>query len=61
MYTSGNVDDKGQPLTVVYEQIKNGWNIAVTLSESGGFQQISFVNSIATTKVGFFWESANEV
>jgi len=38
------------PLKVVYENCGPRWEVALTLSDKG-FQQISFVNSIATTKV----------
>lgn len=37
--------------TVVYEKINSRWEIAFALSE-GTFQQISFANSISTTKGG---------
>ena len=38
------------PRKVLYEQVNPRWEVCVTLS-SVGFQQASFVNSIATTKV----------
>lgn len=38
--------------TVVYERINERWEVAFTISESGSFQQVSFANSIATTKGG---------
>ena len=50
MYVKHCVDDNGQPLKVVYEQVNDRWEVAVALSDKG-FQQISFANSIATTKV----------
>jgi hypothetical protein len=50
LYTKDKVDDNDMPLKICYEQPHERWEIAVTLSEKG-FQQISFVNSIATTKV----------
>ncbi|KAF8338185.1 DNA topoisomerase [Cantharellus anzutake] len=45
--------DGGAPLkpTIVYEQTPR-WEYAFVLSDSGAFQQVSFVNSIATTKGG---------
>lgn len=50
LYVKGKTDDNNQPLKVVYENVNDRWEVAVTLSEKG-FQQVSFVNSIATTKV----------
>lgn len=44
------VDDAGQPLKIVYEQVSERWEISVTISDQG-FQQASFVNSISTSKV----------
>ena len=38
-------------MKVVHEIVNDRWEVAVTMSEKG-FQQASFVNSIATTKVG---------
>lgn len=38
------------PRKVVYEAVNPRWEVAVTASNHG-FQQASFVNSIATTKV----------
>ena len=43
-------DDNGMPLKVIYENVNPRWEIAVALSDKG-FQQVSFVNGIATTKV----------
>jgi DNA topoisomerase-2 len=37
--------------TVIYEQIGPRWEVAFAVSE-GSFQQVSFANSIATTKGG---------
>ena len=50
LYIKNKVDDNGSPLKVVYEMVNDRWEVAVTLSEKG-FQQVSFVNSIASTKV----------
>lgn len=41
----------GNPLKIVYEQAGERWEIGLTTSDRG-FQQMSFVNSIATTKGG---------
>ena len=50
-YTKGVTDDDGNALKVVYDQCGDRWEVAVTVSDKG-FQQMSFVNSIATTKGG---------
>uniref|UniRef100_W4VRX5 DNA topoisomerase 2 n=1 Tax=Corethrella appendiculata TaxID=1370023 RepID=W4VRX5_9DIPT len=51
LYIKDAQDDIGTPLKVCYENINERWEVAVTISEKG-FQQMSFVNSIATTKGG---------
>uniref|UniRef100_A0A1I8HWP8 DNA topoisomerase 2 n=1 Tax=Macrostomum lignano TaxID=282301 RepID=A0A1I8HWP8_9PLAT len=51
LYLKDKTDDAGNPLKAVHEQINDRWEVAVTLS-TDGFKQISFVNSIATTKGG---------
>lgn len=43
---------------VVHEVVSPRWEVAVTASPGGGFQQASFVNSIATTKVRYLHTSA---
>nr|XP_003704530.2 PREDICTED: DNA topoisomerase 2 isoform X2 [Megachile rotundata] len=50
-YIKGKEDDAGNPLKIAYENCGPRWEIAVTISDKG-FQQMSFVNSIATTKGG---------
>ncbi|XP_076242907.1 DNA topoisomerase 2 [Calliopsis andreniformis] len=50
-YIKGREDDTGNPLKIAYEHCGPRWEVAVTLSDKG-FQQMSFVNSIATTKGG---------
>ncbi|VDN02891.1 unnamed protein product [Thelazia callipaeda] len=50
-YTKYNLDSEGEPYKVAYEQPNERWEVALTVSEKG-FQQVSFVNSIATTKGG---------
>ncbi len=50
MYLKDKVDDNGSPLKVAYEVVNDRWEVCLTTSEKG-FQQVSFVNSIATTKV----------
>ncbi|XP_026468144.1 DNA topoisomerase 2 [Ctenocephalides felis] len=50
-YIRGKEDEMGNPLKVVYENVNPRWEVAMTLSDKG-FQQVSFVNSIATTKGG---------
>lgn len=51
LYIKDKTDDCGAPLKVVYENVNERWEIAATISEKG-FQQVSFVNSIATMKGG---------
>uniref|UniRef100_A0A2S2Q8Z8 DNA topoisomerase 2 n=1 Tax=Sipha flava TaxID=143950 RepID=A0A2S2Q8Z8_9HEMI len=51
LYIKGKEDEIGNPLKIVYENAGQRWEVAVTLSDSG-FKQVSFVNSIATTKGG---------
>ncbi|KFD55492.1 hypothetical protein M513_03544 [Trichuris suis] len=51
LYTKNRLDENQQPLKIVYEQCNPRWELAVTVSDKG-FQQVSFVNSIATTKGG---------
>ncbi|XP_035528149.1 DNA topoisomerase 2-alpha isoform X2 [Morone saxatilis] len=51
MYLKDKVDEVGNSLTVVHEIVNNRWEVCLTMSEKG-FQQVSFVNSIATTKGG---------
>uniref|UniRef100_A0A1I8EJA9 DNA topoisomerase 2 n=1 Tax=Wuchereria bancrofti TaxID=6293 RepID=A0A1I8EJA9_WUCBA len=46
-----NVDSNGEAYKVVYESVSSRWEVALTVSDKG-FQQVSFTNSIATTKGG---------
>lgn len=50
LYVKDKLDETGVPLKVVNETVNDRWEVCLTMSEKG-FQQISFVNSIATTKV----------
>lgn len=50
LYVKDKVDETGVALKVVNESVNERWEVCLTMSEKG-FQQISFVNSIATTKV----------
>lgn len=50
LYIKGKEDEIGNPLKLVYESVSQRWEVAVTMSDSG-YKQVSFVNSIATTKV----------
>lgn len=50
MYLKDKVDETGNTLVVVHESVNERWEVCLTMSEKG-FQQVSFVNSIATTKV----------
>ena len=47
------MDENDQPLKIVHEAVSDRWEVALTLSEKG-FQQVSFVNSVATTKVNVY-------
>ncbi|KAM7370981.1 hypothetical protein PAMP_010487 [Pampus punctatissimus] len=51
MYLKDKTDELGDTLTVVHEVVNERWEVCLTMSEKG-FQQVSFVNSIATTKGG---------
>jgi DNA topoisomerase-2 len=50
-YVGDREDKNGEPLKLVYEKFGTRWEVACTVSDTG-FQQVSFVNSIATTKGG---------
>jgi len=54
LYLKDKVDENDQPLKIVHEVVSDRWEVALTLSEKG-FQQVSFVNSVATTKVGVYF------
>ena len=49
MYLKDQTDETGQAIKCLYESCGERWQVAVAPS-SDGFQQMSFVNSIATTK-----------
>ncbi|XP_002737286.1 DNA topoisomerase 2-alpha [Saccoglossus kowalevskii] len=51
LYVKDKTDENDQPLKVVHEICNERWEVCITLSEKG-FNQVSFVNSIATTKGG---------
>ncbi|KAK6644205.1 DNA topoisomerase 2 [Polyplax serrata] len=51
LYTKGKEDDAGNPVKIIYENVNERWEVAVAMSDND-FQQVSFVNSIATTKGG---------
>ncbi|XP_069814764.1 DNA topoisomerase 2-beta [Dendropsophus ebraccatus] len=51
LYVKEKLDETGVALKVIHENVNERWDVCLTLSEKG-FQQISFVNSIATTKGG---------
>lgn len=52
LYIKGKEDNTGNPLKIIYESPNDRWEVAMTVSDNNGFQQMSFVNSIATTKGG---------
>ncbi|XP_038047883.1 DNA topoisomerase 2-alpha-like isoform X2 [Patiria miniata] len=51
LYLKDKTDETGSPLKVAYESVNPRWEVCLTTSEKG-FQQVSFVNSIATMKGG---------
>ncbi|XP_039448395.1 DNA topoisomerase 2 [Culex pipiens pallens] len=51
LYVKEQQEDVSAPIKVCYENANERWEVAVAISEKG-FQQVSFVNSIATTKGG---------
>lgn len=59
-FLKGKDDDDGNPLKCVYEAVSERWEIAVAASDKG-FQQVSFVNSIATTKGGRHVDYVTEI
>lgn len=51
LYVKDRNDDAGNPIKFHYEKVSERWEVGCCLSENG-FQHVSFVNSIATTKGG---------
>uniref|UniRef100_A0A8C5FJL4 DNA topoisomerase 2 n=1 Tax=Gadus morhua TaxID=8049 RepID=A0A8C5FJL4_GADMO len=51
LYVKDKLDETGVALKVVNESVSDRWEVGLAMSEKG-FQQVSFVNSIATTKGG---------
>ena len=51
LYIKNDEDDSGNSLKVIHEVVNDRWEVGLTLSDNG-YQQMSFVNSIATTKGG---------
>jgi DNA topoisomerase II len=51
MFTKGRTDEDGNEMRVAYERVNERWEVACTVSDAG-FQQLSFVNNITTTKGG---------
>uniref|UniRef100_A0A8D0WIT1 DNA topoisomerase 2 n=1 Tax=Sus scrofa TaxID=9823 RepID=A0A8D0WIT1_PIG len=43
LYLKDKVDETGNPLKIIHEQVNHRWEVCLTMSEKG-FQQISFVN-----------------
>lgn len=41
-----------RPYPAVFEKVNDRWEVCVTVSDSGQFQQVSFVNGICTMKGG---------
>ncbi|CAG0917454.1 unnamed protein product [Notodromas monacha] len=50
-YIKEKAEDSGNPVKIIYEKFSPRWEVACCVSDQG-FQQVSFVNSIATTKGG---------
>lgn len=50
LYIKDKTDELDAPLKCYHEICNERWEVAVTVS-GDGFQHVSFVNSIATTKV----------
>lgn len=50
LYLKDSELDDGKPNKIIHEVCNERWEVAVAMSDKG-FQQVSFVNSIATTKV----------
>ncbi|XP_050072339.1 DNA topoisomerase 2 [Anopheles maculipalpis] len=51
LFLKDSTDELGGQVKICYEAVNDRWEVAVAISERG-FQQVSFVNSIATTKGG---------
>lgn len=51
LFLKGREDDTGNQIKCIYEKCSDRWEVAIAPS-TDGFQQMSFVNSIATTKGG---------
>lgn len=51
LFIKGKEDEQGNSLKIIHEIVNERWEVGLTLSDNG-FQQMSFVNSIATTKGG---------
>lgn len=49
--TDGEGESTAKP-TIVHERINDRWDVAFAVSDGNGFNQVSFVNSIATTSGG---------
>ena len=59
LYLNNELDDNGNATKLVYEKVNDRWEVAVACSDIG-FQQVSFVNSIATTKGGRHVDYVND-
>jgi len=51
LYLRSELDESGDPVKLIYEKLTDRWEVAVAFSQMG-FQQVSFVNSIATINGG---------
>ena len=51
LYLNDQTDAMGKPVSMVYQKINDHWEVGVAVSDNG-YRQVSFCNSIATTKGG---------
>ncbi|CAK5022619.1 unnamed protein product [Meloidogyne enterolobii] len=51
-YTSQLHNDDGSSVKVSFETVSDRWEVALCISDTGNFKQVSFVNSISTPKGG---------
>lgn len=51
LFIKDKEDENNEPIKIAHEIVNDRWEVAIALSDKG-FQQVSFVNSIATTRGG---------
>ena len=52
LYFDAKTKEEAKSVVKVFEAVGQRWEVCATLSESGQFQQVSFVNSINTSRGG---------